>query len=262
MVSAAPLRKHSAVSKSVAADNRISATTRPAAITNCSEFEAQLTDLPSAGTKLRAIPYIDEVAFDRLKKDEFESTLQFEARKSVFWLKNLGDASRIILDVPLPTSGLSYDADSGIMTVKYVVETDVGEGVSRVTFSDRVDSKGDYEAQNGFGVRVNVQSLSSIKYKVEFPQSQMRDDQGLTNSLEWHLPMSVNEARVFKALPHMLLWISLHDPYLIRKSEHMKATIDDPVEVWERTYIFPGDIKCAAFTMASRRVLKRIDVSQ
>jgi hypothetical protein len=226
-------------------------------LNSCEQFAEQFAQFPSAAPMLIALPYSREMIIsDGIKKGEFESTDVFEARKAAFWVRSLGDASRIVVDAKIPPHQLTYNADAGVMQVKYVVNGGGRGQVSTIQFGEKLSDTGGYTAHNSYGAQVDVTALRNVKELLEFSQDQIVGDGGSRGWPEWQIPMSTDEARAFKADPHIKVWIALRSPFYVNDVEHLKATYDDPTDVWVHNHKWVGDVKCAIFTSGSNLVKK------
>ncbi len=204
-----------------------------------------------------------KVFMDRVEqKDEFETAAAFQARQAAFWANSLGDASRIIIDAKLSPNGMDYDVEAGVLSIKWIVGTRPDGYTSSMQFSEKYRDRPSYVGQNAYGASVNVDSYSVTRSTLEFPLGQMLDDNGRGANMQWRLSMSPEDARAFKANPHMMVWASIKSPYLTTDVSLSKATIDYPTESSTHAERWSADIKCASFITGNRQFVKAITVLQ
>ena len=210
-------------------------------INSCADFENSVWLTEEATPLLRRL-FVNPVA----DKSEFETSSAYADRLIAAVNAKIGDMIRVYTVVPVSGAHATYDADLGIMTIKY------GDYLSESTpLTEELDSWGEtqtsYSASNSFGVKRLVKSYSGYELRGNFKFK--RGD--LPKSFE--VPMSSDEAYLFKNHRGWLHVLSYLDGYST-DVEHLEATINDPVEVITRYRDVTLIPKCAVFTSGARTI--------
>lgn len=232
---------------------------RVAGLDSCEQFAASWTTYPFANSLLRKVQYSSSLSGRGNKKDEFETTGTFEARRSAFWGRTLGDMTRILIDARVDPDYLDYDTNTGIMKVRNFISDDIVQNADIIKFHERLAPVGAYTGQNGFGARVNVNRFQGIEEDLLFPRGQLNGKGGSVSADGWRISMQAAEARAFKSDPHVIIWASLKSPYYELTGEHLGATLDSPIDYNVTQHYWHGRVKCAFFT-DGKRVIEKIAV--
>lgn len=210
-------------------------------ITDCATFREKVWSIDEATPLLRRL-FVNPVA----PKSEFERSDAYATRLVAALDAKVGDMSRIYTIVGVDSSNATYDADRGILTIKY------GDYYSdKVPLTEELDSwdntERSYVGSNSFGVKRRVKSYAGIKLRSRF--AFQKGD--LPEKLE--ISMTPVDAYRFKNHNGWLHILSALDGYSTDIS-HAEATISDPVEVltsYRDVDLIP---KCAVFTLAATNI--------
>lgn len=206
------------------------------------------------------------------KKDEFESTADFEKRLNKAKSKI---PDKFIISIPINSNFIEYDADKRILEVRSPAIKTMGTNYDGVfgfgtdyykeikywryqNIDAVVETKsrnvGDYVGQNAFGTSTHVSRIDSLT-KVVFERAGERN-QSLFFNLRPQSSMIVefpetppDIAKKFKFSLKSSLVIAPKQPFLVKGSGTRDApTIQDPVD-WHKTLeVIVADIQCALFT--------------
>lgn len=213
-------------------------------IDTCDQFRSLAASLPSAGPLLSNIGAGDNET--ALKKGEYETTAQYDERLKSLWAAKLGDPERLIVRVPINSYKITYNADTQVSTVKYMMDGGIGF-YQWMKFAKKDIDRREYVGSNAFGVTANVTSLHTTEDALYFKARQLNGNRGAYFSPEWDVKLSPDQAHEFKDNGSILLLVSLTAPYVESKSRYSGATLDSPMEVATREHKIHVDLKCAVF---------------
>jgi hypothetical protein len=209
---------------------------------------------------------LDTVSGAALKKGEFETTAEFEDRKSSASLASSG----FVLDILIDQDHAIYDADRSTWTFhqfflaggNYNFDEqaldaaglgDAGWSTSKILRATDAD-EGSYVASNAYGHQTTVRELlakrvgiieiarghpTSLDYRVKYaPKFQMPLSlripmDGLPDGLEtaaFEISMPVDQARQVKGLFRFVVAGELVEPLRIDYTRYISPNIDNPVE--------------------------------
>lgn len=261
---AAPVKNGTALKRGISAEEYRAAVSD---LKSCEDFEGRLDKLPDAAPLM-----IGALVDSKLpKKDEFETSTQFEQRQAAYWQARLGDLDRVIIRVPIEGYKVTYDADRSIAIVKYL--TDWMLKTQYIEFFKASEKRGSYVGTNAYGVSVNVNSYRDMIGRLEIPLNSFSGDavpanrQWTTSSKtdmfkQWEIPLDPRNARAFKERPSLVILVRVVPPFLTYDSHYAGATIDSPTALSLNYRNFQGQIRCAAFVSGSGFVVKSNAVSR
>lgn len=205
-----------------------------------------------------------------LAKDDYESTKDYESR-----IASLRKSSAV-LNQPLcfiapeinqiPSVAFTYNGDSAVITIDlagaffdaYAVEdSDWNNDAFRNAFVPMIDEaihhKGHYVAENAFGVEADVSSKASDLYALF-----VRLDNPTIS-----IPIRPEIAREAKDHLGMVFVVKLIDPYLVKTSHFMKATIDAPYSEYGDTYRLQAQLSEAIlYDQRTLQIYGRVAIAQ
>ena len=158
-----------------------------AGIDTCDQFRSLAASLPSAVPLLSNIGAGDNEA--ALKKGEYETTAQFDARLKSLWSAKLGDPARLVVRVPIEPYKITYNADTQVSTVKYMMDGGIGF-YQWIKFAKKDTDRREYVGSNAFGVTANVTSLHTTEDALYFKTRQLNGTRGAYFSPEWDVKLS------------------------------------------------------------------------
>ncbi|MFZ6712313.1 hypothetical protein [Undibacterium sp. TC9W] len=205
-----------------------------------------------------------------MKKGEFETTVDFENRKSAAYSTKLPDGLNLqdyfAFDFPVKavrdiSSGLvyNYDADSsevqffalpltpqlnGIGSPDHVTQSDsVLKNLDVFDFYSKIESNEKFRGRNAYGVTINIQRISSIAFGIVSKNISYLYFKRHTSYYD--LPTSVARMNMAgttaaKELPSLraLMVTKVVSPYLIYHFSSLKPAIDRPRESFlEKKYL-------------------------
>jgi len=241
--------------------------TSGAAATPCEDLGAG-TFLPAKS--LAAL--VEQARAAGIKKDEFETTAQYQARLAKAGTSLAG--STFVVEFPLE-GGFQFDADRGVVTYsKYALDGQCliddfqlpsevkakrfgsggGYGNSAYCFSKTVKRTPGkpYTASNSFGAQVEVQPVHSSGIGIFLGiGSLLQDIFTGKQSYEVQTPLfSVNlsgdAARSLKENAAVLMVVVPQPPFFYQGSYYIEPKIDSPTEVFNTTDYVVADVQCVA----------------
>lgn len=183
------------------------------------------------------------------KKDEFETTGQYQARLSQIVDREFPGSLISVAAIVSPYK-MSYDADSGRLTVE-VIRTDYSVdrsnlAVTEIASESRVD--GYYEAQNSYGASVEVERRTESEVVIAWD--------GLTSSFSGtkaYLDVGSDAARSLKQHAELVIVGSLVAPFLEQRYDLDLPTLDSPIRRSTTSYALSIKSKCIYLRDASRK---------
>lgn len=204
-----------------------------------------------------------------LKKGEFESTADFDARKTaalagrLLGEATLEDTFAFVLPV-FPASrygnGLKYEFNADTSQARLFVlpkslsingigasayEMRAGNSLDQLGISFKTDSRRAYQASNAYGasitvVKTDVTQLGIAANRMPFLRFERESTYSNPMPVAW-LPME--NAKAAKELPAMkaLVVMKLAAPYLVHDLSHSTPTRDEPTEISVRSKYLTGD---------------------
>lgn len=229
-----------------------------------------------------------------VKRDEFETTAQFEERKAHAALASTAFA----LDVVTDQEHASYDADRAMWVFnEYFIAGgnydfneealeeaglgNAGWSKSRIIRSVNID-QGSYAASNAFGHEVLVTKfladrvgvieiawgtplpsdyMARFRSMFQMPIKLRLPAPGLPDGLEasaFEVPMSVDEARLAKGRFRFIVAGQLIEPFRVDYTRHIDPTIDNPKDVTVEMKYLIADIQCGILTDSEGKILKML----
>lgn len=195
------------------------------------------------------------------QKDEFETTVAYEARTSNLSAVTLGDGvkgdSQLIFKLTefrrlLDLSGVTYNADTETLAVTLDVKefTDVARksyyNATVALAPSDYTNLGKYTGQNAFGVRIDITRSEFIQYRLVI--NNLKDFPGIKPRTIGYEPwkisiqMPATKARSAKDALGILYFGRLVKPYLGLDFLNKKPKIDSPSEIRATTYYIYVDL--------------------
>lgn len=172
------------------------------------------------------------------KKDEFETTAQFQAR-----IRQQADrefpGSTVSVAVKVSPYKISYNADAGTLTLEmarsdYAVKRS-GLSVTEIESSSRVTGR--YAAQNSYGAEIEVEERSDSEFVIAWP--------GLPSyGVKVDLHVSSDDARILKQNDELVIVGSIAEPFLQRRYNLDLPTMDSPTRRTTESYALTLSPSC------------------
>jgi len=233
-----------------------------------------------------------------LKKDEFETTADFEARVKDT-VKKAVEGS-VFLQTHHDEGSAIYDADQSAWFITEYFPTNSSWNFSR----DAVEEAGlseagpqgsvmlivkdevvdTYEAQNAMGASAVISKVEATRvgvleiaegspiatdwWKIDFfdmPESityTIPDTTIETQSSAITIPMQPNEARVAKGSFKFAVYAELVEPFILRNQQHIDATMDTKREATINSTFLVADVKCGFVTDQSNKVIAVVGMAE
>ncbi len=193
---------------------------------------------------------------DLRNKSEFETTAEFQARKSDKKSIKINDkitAEEIFIFKKDLTDDIKYDADKSIYKINFSVLN-----TTRIPKSEFTDNEKEYsflklmtfevlppqykkletyKAKNGFGVEIEVEHSRITYFKITAVNT---SDIPFSDSIQ--IPMDREKAKAAKGKIQMIIKFVLEKPYLSIDKIESKPTIDKPRHVEGWTHFLVGTI--------------------
>jgi hypothetical protein len=215
-----------------------------------------------------------------VKKDEFETTAQYQARLAASGSALAG--TTFVIEWPLE-SGFTFDADVGrasyskysldgmCLTNDFDMPVDVkslrfgapgGYGQSSYCFAKTIERAAGkpYTAHNGFGAEVQVEPIHTKAIGIFLGQGKMLQDifTGRESYSSQEPLFSANvtgeDARSLKENGVALMVVTPKPPYFFQGSYYVEPKIDRPTELFNKTDYVIADVRCMA--LADRKLKK------
>lgn len=212
-----------------------------------------------------------------VKKGEFESTTDFDARKAAALTgKFLGDSTvddnfSFVLPVSSGSQflgGLKYNFNADTSEVRLFVlpqpssTNGIGgpnypnakrgtDGLDQLDLDFKVNSTRKYQASNAFGASVIVEESSATQIGIVVNRMPFLS---VTRALTYPNPapttqFNLENAKAAKELPAMkaLVVMKVADPYILYNYDHVKPTRDRPVELSTQSKYLTGSVLGVVF---------------
>lgn len=205
-------------------------------------------------------------------KGEFETTAAYQAR-----LAQAGSSGPLIISKkPEGSQYLEYDADQGAFAVKsyffhntnfpawetfYHAKNGVEASTLRnidVTIASTDVATGSYSGQNGFGAKATITKITRTVKAIYDREARYDEDLFITKSSSLgYVPMSIEQAKVFKQQAKIAFLVMPKSPFVTRASfSYGKTTVSNPTDVTVDATVLNADIQCAFLTDAANKVLE------
>ena len=211
----------------------------------------------------------------KIKKGEFESTADFNARKSLALSgrflgdSTLEDSLAFVTSVTklvgydsgfkyafnadtgdvslfaLPSSS-EYSSLNGIGAPDYMTNRRERRGLDRFDLSTKIDSRSAYKGSNAYGATVTVEKTSMSRFGIatnRIPFLNFKRESSYSNpqvSAQFKLENS-RAARELPALKVMMV-LKLEDPYIVYNFSHVEPKRDNPVDISVQEKFLTGNI--------------------
>jgi hypothetical protein len=231
-------------------------------------------DLKFSGHSVEeAIRTIEKITL--IKKGEFESTADFNARKSLALSgrflgdSTLEDSLAFVTPVTklvgydsgfkyafnadtgdvslfaLPSSS-EYSSLNGIGAPDYMTNRRERRGLDKFDLSTKIDSRSAYKGSNAYGATVTVEKTSMSRFGIatnRIPFLNFKRESSYSNpqvSAQFKLENS-RAARELPALKVMMV-LKLEDPYIVYNFSHVEPKRDNPVDISVQEKFLTGNI--------------------
>jgi hypothetical protein len=216
--------------------------------------------LPMALKKIALSQKLD--ATGNLVRDEYETTAQYQERVEEFWGSAFGRSNRIFVARELSPLEISYNADDGSMYVTHIFSplTKSQRGLAvQIFFGERRSSS--EQVQNVFGAKTTLTRESHVTGNLvldpatkvtrhpRFVRGRMFEDEA-----GFSFPLSVDQAKLLKREPTMLLVGKLHKPVPAIGFKRFQATFQDPTDTTIRIFDFTVEAECLIFLAGNKQV--------
>jgi hypothetical protein len=241
-IGAAPPRHIVRPKPIVLAFNPATYAARVAELNSCDDLKAKVASVPDATANLLRLGKIWTYNIPPgLTKSEFETTPAYQERLSTYWQRELGDTHRVL--VRSKKGHLEYDADKGIMRIKYLFNY-AGQNSYHLEFNETDHPTSHYAAQNSFGATANVTSYTQDSNFFVVDDSDVKKVSSNIATQDIEIPMTVDIAKKATSSPNILIWAEIHEPYLKTDSSHSDATISSPSELHSYNRAWAASLKC------------------
>tara|TARA_B100000378_G_scaffold239676_1_gene207640 strand:+ start:5543 stop:6322 length:780 start_codon:yes stop_codon:yes gene_type:complete len=217
------------------------------------------------------------LAAPKVKKDEFETTADFEARsaKAIPQISPIDPGAAYAFRLPVSAT---YDADSQ----SYKIDTQYGCGPSGYAFMgdspilctilERVERQGSYNASNAFGANANVTKVLNTKISITLPKAVLsRRDLfrkvgiGLDNSytLDHRIYIPINKAAAFRGKNIQAIFVGsiVSANVVIGRGMHAGPSVGSPYEITGREIGLPfAPSKVLFYVVETGEILEAIDL--
>ena len=208
-----------------------------------------------------------------LKKDEFETTVQFQARQQTAVGTSTGP---IIISKVVDPQYIKYDADTQEFTVQtYLFDNQnmnydvlgypkpIGAGIVGnvdIVISETEMPSGTYEASNSYGAKTTVVKIARVTKGVwerSFPS--MTNDlfqNGASGANLVTLKLPPEQAKAIKGQLRIAFLVVPKFPYIVHGVGPVgRTTVARPIEITNDLTVLTADIQCAFLTDGANKVL-------
>ena len=222
-----------------------------------------------------------------ITKGEFETTEQFEARKSKV---SQSPISGLFVERDFLDEGAEYDADKQRYVIKeYVLgrapslwsvglgrvkreDLDIGYSNHAVELSETSRAGKTYEASNAYGASVEVTTkhtetiaiFDKKKKRATNPNWQSEFKVKSERGYKFRaigIDVPIEEAKALKGNMRLAVFVTPREPYTFSFDHVMGAKINRPRDLFMNYDVIVGDVSCAVITDNAGTVLKTIPVA-
>lgn len=163
-------------------------------------------------------------------KGEYETTAEFQTRIMKFL-----PTGQIAIEIPLPASETSYDADRGILNIREyalplaerIVDTDQNFVGWLAPVVEKRKPTGSYAGQNAFGAKTHVIQENDASLGIAWDSAGPH----FNPDADLKIDMVPNQAKSVRNELGILLVGTLSSPPTVRSESTNEATVSDPIEL-------------------------------